>query len=51
MMKEYLTKEPRICHGERIVTLINHVGKLDNNMQKYEHRPMSYTTHKKLTCY
>lgn len=41
-----MTKKPRIYTGERTVSSINVLGKLDNHMQKNETGPLSYTVHK-----
>ena len=41
-----MTKEPRIYTGERTVSLINGVGKLDSHMQKNETGQLSYIIHK-----
>ena len=38
-----MTKEPRIYNGERRISLINDVGKLDTHMQKNETGLLSYT--------
>ena len=43
-----MTKEPRLYNGERTVSSINGVGKLDNHMQKKETGPQSHTIHKKI---
>ena len=45
MVNQFLMKEPRIYNGERTVSLINGVGKLENHMQrmKLDHFLTPYT--------
>ena len=46
-----MTKKPRIYQykGKRTISSIVVMGKLDNDMEQKETRPLSYTTHRKLT--
>ena len=43
-----MTKEARICNGEKIVTLINGAEKTEQPHEKKETGPLSHTIHKNL---
>ena len=46
-----MTKEPKMCDGEKIVCSVNGVGKMDSHMQKNETSRLSvYSNSKWLKC-
>ena len=46
MYGQFIIEEPRIYNGERAVSSIKDVGKLDSHMQKNETGPLSFNIHR-----